>query len=145
MPGRSRIDVAGALHHIMVRGIERIELFRGDTDSNHFAERPLDSGHGLWPWALARDRVPSEGKSSRGPIFKYCDARRKIMRAVQIVRVARSLRHRRDSDKTTFAHSQLTHKTDVHILPSGITAHRANLDVSGAGRRRKSGPCSGKF
>jgi len=28
--------------------------------------RPLDSGHGLWPWALARDRVPSEGKSSRG-------------------------------------------------------------------------------
>jgi len=22
----------------MVRGIERIELFRGDTDSNHFAE-----------------------------------------------------------------------------------------------------------
>ncbi len=28
--------------------------------------RPLDSGHGLWPWALARGRVPSEGKSSRG-------------------------------------------------------------------------------
>ena len=66
MPGRSRIDAAGALHHTMVRGIERIELFRGDTDSNHFAERPVDSGDGLWPWALARDRVPSEGKSSRG-------------------------------------------------------------------------------
>ena len=29
-------------------------------------ERPLDSGHGFWPWALARDRVPSEGKSPRG-------------------------------------------------------------------------------
>jgi len=28
--------------------------------------RPLDSGHGLWPWALARDGVPREGKSSRG-------------------------------------------------------------------------------
>ncbi len=39
MPNRSRIDAAGALHHVMVRGIERIELFRGDTDSNHFAER----------------------------------------------------------------------------------------------------------
>jgi hypothetical protein len=48
MPRRSRIDAAGALHDIMVRGIDRIELFRGDTDSNHFAERPLDSGHGLW-------------------------------------------------------------------------------------------------
>ena len=67
MPGRSRTGAAGALHHIMVRGIERIELLRGDTDSsNYFAERPLDSGHGLWPWALARDRVPREGKSSRG-------------------------------------------------------------------------------
>jgi hypothetical protein len=39
MPGRYRIDAAGALLHIMVRGIERIELFRGDTDSNYFAER----------------------------------------------------------------------------------------------------------
>ncbi len=39
MPGSSRIDAAGALLHIMVRGIERIELFRGDTDSNSFAER----------------------------------------------------------------------------------------------------------
>jgi len=28
--------------------------------------RPLDSGHGLWPCALAQDRVPKEGKSSRG-------------------------------------------------------------------------------
>lgn len=24
------------------------------------------SGHGLWPWAFARDRVPREGKSLRG-------------------------------------------------------------------------------
>jgi hypothetical protein len=39
MPRKSRIDAAGALHHITVRGIERIELFRGDTDSNYFAER----------------------------------------------------------------------------------------------------------
>jgi len=43
MPGRSRIDAAGALHPIMVRGIERIELFIGDTDSNYFAERPAES------------------------------------------------------------------------------------------------------
>jgi hypothetical protein len=42
MPRRSRIDSAGALHHIMVRGIESIELFRGDTDSNHFAERLVE-------------------------------------------------------------------------------------------------------
>jgi hypothetical protein len=39
MPGRSRIDAAGALHHIRVRGIERIELFRSDTDRDHSVER----------------------------------------------------------------------------------------------------------
>jgi hypothetical protein len=39
MPGRSRIDATGALHHIMVRGIERIEVFGSDADSSHFAER----------------------------------------------------------------------------------------------------------
>jgi hypothetical protein len=39
MPGRSRIDTAGALLHIMVRRIERIEPFRCETDSNYCAER----------------------------------------------------------------------------------------------------------
>jgi len=39
MPRRSRIDAAGALHHVMVRGIERGEVFQNDTDRNHFLER----------------------------------------------------------------------------------------------------------
>ena len=39
MPRRSRIDAAGALHHVIVRGIERGAVFRSDTDRNHFLER----------------------------------------------------------------------------------------------------------
>ena len=39
MPRRSRIDAAGALHHIMVRGIERGVVFQNDTDRDHFVER----------------------------------------------------------------------------------------------------------
>jgi len=38
MPRKSRIDAAGALHHIMVRGIERGAVFRDDTDRNNFLE-----------------------------------------------------------------------------------------------------------
>jgi putative transposase len=38
MPRKSRIDAAGALHHVMVRGIERGAVFRFDTDRNHFLE-----------------------------------------------------------------------------------------------------------
>ena len=36
MPRKSRIDAAGALHHIMVRGIERGAVFRDDTDGDNF-------------------------------------------------------------------------------------------------------------
>ena len=39
MPRKSRLDAAGALHHIMVRGIERGAVFRDDTDRNGFLER----------------------------------------------------------------------------------------------------------
>jgi REP element-mobilizing transposase RayT len=39
MPRKSRIDAAGALHHVMVRGIERGAEFRSDIDRNQFLER----------------------------------------------------------------------------------------------------------
>lgn len=39
MPRKSRIDAAGALHHIMVRGIEKGAVFRSDADRDHFLER----------------------------------------------------------------------------------------------------------
>ncbi|MBU1054688.1 MAG: transposase [Proteobacteria bacterium] len=39
MPRKSRIDTAGALHHVMVRGIERGAVFQNNTDRNHFLER----------------------------------------------------------------------------------------------------------
>jgi hypothetical protein len=39
MPRKSRIDAAGALHHVMVRGIERGAVFRSDIDRNQFVER----------------------------------------------------------------------------------------------------------
>jgi hypothetical protein len=35
----SPIDAVGALHHIMVRGIERSEIFRSDAGRNDFVER----------------------------------------------------------------------------------------------------------
>jgi DNA-binding transcriptional regulator YdaS (Cro superfamily) len=39
MPRQSRIDVPGALHHIIVRGIERRKIFNDDQDRNNFLER----------------------------------------------------------------------------------------------------------
>ena len=35
MPRKSRIDAPGAMHHIIVRGIDRQKIFANDDDRNH--------------------------------------------------------------------------------------------------------------
>ena len=39
MPRKARIDAPGALHHIIVRGIERRKIFYDDDDRDYFLER----------------------------------------------------------------------------------------------------------
>ena len=39
MPRKARIDAPGALHHIIVRGIERRKIFYDNADRDNFLER----------------------------------------------------------------------------------------------------------
>ena len=39
MPRQSQIDAPGALHHAIIRGIEKGVIFRDDTDRDRFLER----------------------------------------------------------------------------------------------------------
>ncbi len=39
MPKKSRIDAAGALHHIIARGIDRCKFFQHPADKRNFLER----------------------------------------------------------------------------------------------------------
>jgi REP element-mobilizing transposase RayT len=39
MPRKSRSDAPGALHHVIVRGIDRRAIFRDDTDRDEFLSR----------------------------------------------------------------------------------------------------------
>ena len=39
MPRKARIDAPGALHHIIVRGIERRKIFWDDADRDSFVAR----------------------------------------------------------------------------------------------------------
>ena len=39
MPRKARVDMSGALHHLMIRGIERKRIFRNDQDRNNFLDR----------------------------------------------------------------------------------------------------------
>ena len=42
MPRKSRIDVAGALHHVIARGIDRSKIFQDPTDKRNFIDRLAD-------------------------------------------------------------------------------------------------------
>ncbi len=56
MPRKSRIDAIEALHHIIVRGIERRKLFADDTDRNNFLDRIggilIETQTSCYAWAL---------------------------------------------------------------------------------------------
>ena len=39
MPRRPRLDISGALHHIMVRGIDHADIFLDDDDRRRFLEK----------------------------------------------------------------------------------------------------------
>ncbi len=39
MPRTARLDTAGALHHVIIRGLERRNIFRDDHDRDNFVER----------------------------------------------------------------------------------------------------------
>ncbi len=39
MPRRARLDIPGALHHIMIRGIDKSNIFKDDQDKTLFLER----------------------------------------------------------------------------------------------------------
>jgi len=56
MPRKARIDAPGALHHIIIRGIERKDIFRGDQDRESFVARLgrvlLDTSTPCFAWVL---------------------------------------------------------------------------------------------
>jgi len=74
MPRRSRIDVAGALHHIIVRGIERTRIFQDDHDGNDFLVRLSviikETDTRCYAWALIPNHVHLLLKTGLVPLSK---------------------------------------------------------------------------
>jgi putative transposase len=61
MPRRARIDAPGALHHIVIRGIEGKAIFKDDTDREDFIERLSsllqETVTPCYAWALMTNHV----------------------------------------------------------------------------------------
>jgi len=74
MPRQARIDAPGAVHHIIVRGIERRKIFRSDGDRRGFIDRlenlTTESGTQCLAWALIPNHIHLVLRSSEVPIAR---------------------------------------------------------------------------
>jgi REP element-mobilizing transposase RayT len=69
---RARIDAPGAVHHIVVRGIERRKIFFDDSDRNNFLERLgvvlADTNTPCFAWALVPNHLHLLLRTGASPI-----------------------------------------------------------------------------
>ena len=77
MPRKARIDAPGALHHIIIRGIERRRIFADDDDRNNFIDRLgdilTDTETFCFSWALLPNHVHlllRTGKTSLSTVMR---------------------------------------------------------------------------
>jgi len=61
MPRQARLDVPGALHHIMIRGINKADIFCDDEDRQKFLEKLAlnitDAKCAIFAWTLMSDHI----------------------------------------------------------------------------------------
>ena len=66
MPRKARVDAPGALHHIIIRGIERKPVFKDKIDYGNFIDRLgkilVDTGTACFAWVL--NLIPSALRKS---------------------------------------------------------------------------------
>lgn len=72
MPRKARIDAAGALHHIIGRGIEKRKIFMTDSDRDDFLERVekilLESQTPCYAWVLMPNHFHLLIRTGNAPI-----------------------------------------------------------------------------
>jgi REP element-mobilizing transposase RayT len=93
MPRQARIDAPGALHHIIIRGIDRRVIFTEDRDRENFLERLsdrlTDSQTACYAWALMSNHAHLLLRTGRGSIASF------MQRLLTGYAVSFNKRHRR--------------------------------------------------
>jgi len=78
MPKKARIDAPGALHHIIIRGIERKVIFKDSQDYSNFLNRlrnvltETKIPCFAWPLMTRRLKAKSKGKMAVDNIGHLC-------------------------------------------------------------------------
>ncbi len=94
MPRQSRIDAPGALHHVMIRGIERTAIFRTDEDRDSFLDRLgeilIGSSTPCYAWSLLGNHAHFLLRTGRIPIARVM---RKLLTGYAVTFNRRYSRH----------------------------------------------------
>lgn len=137
MPRQSRLDAVGALHHVMGRGIEKVRIFKGDSDREDFISRLAglcrDRYISVLAWALMPNHFHLLVRTGRQPIHK---GMRKLLTGY-VVNFNR--RHKRYGHLFQNRYKSILCEEDpylleitryIHLNPlrSGIISHFGELD-----------------
>jgi REP element-mobilizing transposase RayT len=114
MPRKARIDAPGALHHIIVRGIERRKIFFDDFDRDNFTERLgqilSETGTPCFAWVLIPNHVHLLLKSGATPIATV------MRRLLTGYAVSFNHRHRRHGQLFQNRYKSILCQEDLYLL-----------------------------
>lgn len=75
MPRKARLDAEGAIHHVIVRGIEQRRIFDDDGDRRNFVSRlatvAVETGTSIYAWALLPNHAHALIRSGPTGISKF--------------------------------------------------------------------------
>lgn len=75
MPRKARLDAEGAIHHVIVRGIEQRRIFDDDGDRRNFISRlatvAVETGTSIYAWALLPNHAHALIRSGPTGISKF--------------------------------------------------------------------------
>ena len=114
MPRQARIDAPGALHHLIVRGIERKRIFRDDRDRDDFLNRLgnifLETATPCYGWALLPNHVHLLMRTGRVPIATV------MRRLLTGYAVTYNLRHGRHGPLFQNRYKSILCEEDLYLL-----------------------------
>lgn len=138
MPRKARIDAAGALHHIIIRGIERRKIFQDDTDRNNFLDRLCnilpESFTLCYAWTLMPNHVHLLLRTGKVPIATV------MRRLLTGYAVTHNRRHRRHGQLFQNRYKSILCQEDpyflelvryIHLNPLRAKIVRSYSDLSG--------------
>jgi REP-associated tyrosine transposase len=114
MPRQSRIDAPGALHHVIIRGLERKAIFKDDDDRTEFVQRMesifAESSTPCFAWTLMTNHIHILSRTGDVPLATV------MRRLLAGYAMAFNRRHRRHGHLFQNRYKSILCQEDTYLL-----------------------------